>query len=229
MDFKREYAVITGDFIGFSKLPAMVRRQMYDVLKSFGRDLDAAFPGLMPYGPDMFRGDGWQILLADPVLSLRTALYVRAHIKAHAPVSGVDARLAIGVGPVDYVPEGRVSAGDGTAFRLSGKLLDGMTSPRSGLMRFGAEARGNRDLLDAIVRMTGAFAGLWTGRQALAVTGVLRGWPRSRIAGLWENSISLRAVGKHLERANWTAVESGIKAFERAMAASISSKGGICG
>ena len=97
IDLKKDYAVITGDFIGFSDLPAAVRREMYFVLKSWGRDLAEAFPGLMPYEVDVFRGDGWQILITNPTLSLRSALYVRAFIKAHAPVRNVDARFSIGI------------------------------------------------------------------------------------------------------------------------------------
>lgn len=214
---EQKYAVITGDFIGFSGLPASVRQEMYFILKTWGRDLAEAFPGLMPYEVDVFRGDGWQILITNPAFSLRTALFVRAFIKAHAPVRGVDARLSIGMGPIDYVPDGRVSAGDGTAFRLSGKLLDRMTSLKAGSMRFVADGREDAPLLDGIVRMTGVFADLWTARQSLAVTGALRGWPRDRIAMLWKDPISARAVGKHLERANWHGVAHGLTVFEEAL------------
>jgi hypothetical protein len=218
IDLKQNYAVITGDFIGFSGLPASVRREMYFILKACGRDLVEAFPGIMPYEVDVFRGDGWQMLITSPALSLRSALYVRAFIKAHAPDRTVDLRLSIAVGPIDYVPDGRVSAGDGTAFRLSGKLLDRMSSPKAGSMRFAANGRDDGTLLDGLVRMTGAFADGWTARQSLAVTGALRGWPRNRIAGLWTDPVSPRAVGKHLERANWHAVEHGLTAFEGASA-----------
>ena len=220
IDLKKKYAVITGDFIGFSDLPASVRREMYFVLKSCGRDLAEAFPGIMPYEVDVFRGDGWQMLITPPALSLRSALYVRAFVKAHAPEREVDARLAIGIGPIDYVPDGRVSAGDGIAFRLSGKLLDRMSSPKAGSMRFAAIGGDEEALLDGLVRMTGAFADGWTARQSLAVIGALREWPRNKIAGLWTDPISPRAVGKHLERANWHAVDDGLTAFEGALAES---------
>jgi hypothetical protein len=192
---------------------------MYFILKTWGRDLTEAFPGLMPYAVDVFRGDGWQILIVNPAFSLRTALYVRAFVKAHAPAPKMDARLSIGIGPIDYVPDGRVSAGDGPAFRLSGKLLDRMTSPKAGSMRFAADGREDAPLLDGIVRMTGAFADLWTARQSLAVTGALRGWSRDKIAELWKDPISPRAVGKHLERAHWHAVAHGLAAFEETLSA----------
>ena len=211
------FTVITGDFIGFSHLPASVRQEMYFVLKNCGSQLSAVFPGIMPYEIDVFRGDGWQILLTDPVLSLRAALYLRACIKAHAPAEHVDSRLAIGVGPIDYVPDNRVSAGDGTAFRMSGKMIEQMNSPKSGTMRFSMNGWDQAQLVDGLVRMAGAFAGLWTAKQALAMTGALQGWDRKQISGLWQPAISPQAVGKHLERGNWYAVEHGVRGFEEGM------------
>jgi len=208
------FSVITGDFIGFSDLPASVREEMYFVLKNCGAELSSAFPGMMPYELDVFRGDGWQILIADPALSLRAALYLRAGIKAHAPARHIDSRLAIGVGPIDYVPDNRVSAGDGLAFRLSGKLIEQMNSSKSGTMRFSMNGWDQTPLVDGLVRMAGVFADLWTTKQALAMTGALQGWDRRQISGLWQPSISPQAVGKHLERGNWYAIEHGVRVFE---------------
>ena len=194
------YAVITGDFIGFSDLPAQVRQSMYFILKKCGAALSEAFPGIMPYEVDVFRGDGWQILLTDAVFSLRAALYFRACIKAHAPDKNVDSRLAIGIGPIDYVPDNRVSAGDGPAFRLSGKMLEQMTSPKSGTMRCAMNDCDEAILLDGIVRMTGAFADFWTARQSLAIIGALQGWPHKQITGLWEDPISPRLLANTCTR-----------------------------
>ncbi len=217
-DPKQIHAIITGDFIGFSDLTAHVRQEMYFILKKCGSSLSRAFPGIMPYEVDVFRGDGWQILLTNPVFSLRSALYFRAYIKARSPDKHIDSRLAIGVGPIDYVPDNRVSAGDGAAFRLSGKMLEQMTSPKSGSMRFSMAGLDEALLFDGIVRMTGAFADHWTDKQSLSMTGSLQGWDRKQIGGLWKEAISPQAVGKHLERANWYAVEHGVRAFEEAMA-----------
>jgi len=176
IDPKKNYAVITGDFIGFSKLSAKQRNPMYFILKKGGEQLGKAFPGIMPCDVDVFRGDGWQILLTDPMMSLRAALYFRAYIRAHASEKRVDTRLAIAVGTVDYVPENRVAAGDGTAFRLSGKLLESMMSLKKGSMRFTMNNSRARATIDAIVRLTGALADGWSSKQAMAVTGTLQGW-----------------------------------------------------
>jgi hypothetical protein len=217
IDPKKNYAIITGDFIGFSRLSANQRQAMYFVLKKGGGQLDKAMPGIMPCDVDVFRGDGWQILLTDPVMSLRAALHFRAYIRAHAAEKHVDTRLAIAVGTVDYVPENRVSAGDGKAFRLSGKLLESMTSSKSGSMRFIMDDFPKCATIDGIVRLVGALADGWRPKQALAVTGALQGWTQKQIRELWKNAISHQAVGKHLDRAKWPAVLHGVTVFENAL------------
>lgn len=214
---EKYHAVITGDFIGFSGLSVNVRQEMYFILKKCGLSLSEAFPGIMPYEVDVFRGDGWQILLSNPVFALRAALYFRAYIKSHSPDKNIDSRLAIGVGSIDYVPDNRVSAGDGAAFRLSGKMLEQMTSPRYGTMRFAINGSDKGLLFDGIIRMAGTFADQWTGKQSLAMTGALKGWNRQQISELWQPAISPQAVGRHLERGNWYAVEHGVRVFEKAM------------
>ncbi|RJP93633.1 MAG: hypothetical protein C4518_05455 [Desulfobacteraceae bacterium] len=233
IDPKKEYAVITGDFIGFSGLPAEVRQQMYFVLKDCGKALESAFPGILPCEVDVFRGDGWQALINDSALSLRAALFIRAYIRFHlkekATEKGsetttgaekeikIDTRLAIGVGFIDYVPDNRVSAGDGPAFRASGKLLERMSSPKSGTMRFAAEGAADirtGRLLDGIVRLAGELADRWTSKQALAVTGALQGWSHQQITRLWPGGIVPQTVGNHLQKAGWNAIDHGLRIFE---------------
>jgi hypothetical protein len=214
VDPNRNYAVISGDFIGFSELPADIREASYHLVKQAGTELARLFPTAMPWEVDMFRGDGWQFVLADPVISLRAALFFRAYLRARAGGFSTDVRLAIGVGPIDYVPDNRVSAGDGTAFRLSGRLLDQMARQKAGSMRFVME---NRELalpLDGITLLIGALADSWTERQARAVTGALEGLKTIQIAGFWPNKISYQAAGKHISRARWPEIQTGLKIFE---------------
>jgi len=235
IDPKKNYAVITGDFVGFSGLPAEVRQRMYFVLKDCGKDLSKAFPGILPCEIDVFRGDGWQALIHDPALSLRAALFIRAYVRSRflentpekgsgleLPASGVaaDTRLAIGVGRIDYVPENRAAAGDGPAFRRSGKLLEQMTSPMSDTMRFAAEGVDDVEigsLLDGIVRLTGELAGRWNAEQSRIVTGALQGWTHPQIARLWPDSVGPRPVGEYLQKARWKTITHGLRVFEAAL------------
>lgn len=230
MDFYKGQclAVITGDFIRFSDLDVSVRRGMPQVIIDAGSSLGEAFGPVMPFDADVFRGDGWQAVIIDPVSALRAALFFRAYIRSAVEGQKVDTRMAIGIGPVDYVPPGKVAAGDGPAYRASGKLLEKMNSPRQGLLRCAfAYRRGqenemqqctlDEDLVDAVVRLAGAIGDRWHGRRALAITGALKGWSQARIAENWPGRTSRQAVGKHLERGGWHAVSHALGVFERKM------------
>jgi hypothetical protein len=70
---------------------------------------------------------------------------------------------------------------------------------------------------DVIVRLIDAIATRWTDKQALAISGALRGMKQEEIAEkLWKKKITQQAVAQHLSRAGWDAVEKGIEYFERA-------------
>jgi hypothetical protein len=221
LDPKQLYAVISGDFIGFSSLPLKNRQAMYFILKNGGNALSEAFPGIMPCAVDMFRGDGWQMLLTNPVLSLRAALYFRAYIRSQTPRKKIDTRMAIAVGKIDYVPENRVSAGDGTAFRLSGKLLEKMNRTKSPTLRFAAEDKKKSLFLDRIVRQTGVLTDLWTPKQALAVMGVLRNWAHGQTSIAWPEPITSH-TGKKLHHAGWPEIRHVLSVYEALVCSAIS-------
>ena len=214
IDSDRYYAVITGDIIGFKKLPLDVRKNMHRTISGVSRALRTAFPGLLPYDLSVFRGDGWQMLLIEPVWALRAALFTRGFIRASESAHRVDTRMAIGIGRVDYVPENHVTAGDGEAYRCSGKLLGEMDGPGRGTIRYGAPGVPDAPALDVIARLTGALADHWSDRMARAMVGALRGESLGRIAATWSPPVTRQAVGKHLERAGWPSIRQAMDVFE---------------
>lgn len=215
-DARHIYAVITGDFIGFSGMEKNVRKSMPHVMEQAGGLVQRILPGVMAGAIDVFRGDSWQALIKEPVYSLRTALVIRAFARSSLGGSGLDMRAAIGVGRVDYVPEGCVSAGDGPAFRRSGKMLEKMSSSRNGgLLRYSFPDLPQESLVDALVRTAGALS-CWRPLQARAVLGVLEGKSRSEIAETWPGRISRQAVSAHLKNAEWPAILHAMEAFEHA-------------
>ncbi|MFO7931207.1 MAG: hypothetical protein R6U97_07350 [Desulfosalsimonas sp.] len=210
------YAVITGDFIGFSGMEKHTRQSMPDVMAQAGGLVQRILPGVMVKNIDVFRGDSWQALIKDPVYCLRTALVIRAFARSYLGSAGLDMRAAIGVGPVDYVPEAKVSAGDGPAFRRSGKMLEKMSSSRNaGLLRYSFPDLPQESLVDALVRTAGALS-CWRALQARAVLGVLEGKSRSEIAETWPGRISRQAVSAHLKNGQWPALLHALEAFEAA-------------
>lgn len=223
IDPGKDYAVITGDVIGFSGLPTDVRRRFYVVMKACGNALASAFPGILAGEVEVFRGDGWQALVHDPALGFRAALFIRAYVCAHltkppsenhsgdgcgGPARHIDTRLAIGIGPVDYVPGNRVSAGDGPAFRRSGKLLDRMAEQGEETMGLAMAGAGDAEmdgLLDGIVRLAGALAARWSPEQALAVIGAIQGGKTPERAAA------------HPQPARWRTIARGLAVFETAL------------
>ena len=220
------YAVITVDFIGFSPLPPATREALYHLVKQGSGRLQELFPETMPEPVEVYRGDAWQMLLVRPAAAFRAGLWFRAFIRARAALRKIDVRMAIGVGPVDYVPEGRVSAGDGTAFRLSGKLLESISAPRAGTFRFALDGSPAALAIDDLAVLAGEIAGKWSPGQARAVEGALAGLTRQQIASDWGGPISSQAVSGHLRRAGWPSIRHAAAMYEAGLNALMSPAAG---
>jgi len=213
MDSPRLCAVITGDVVASSALPASGRRRLLRVMEESSRVLRKALGRAVPLDVDVFRGDSWQVYLQDPVLSLRAALMFRASLRERMESHRFDTRLAIGIGTADIVPRVRASQGGGEAFRASGLALDAMTKRRMAVAFPSSAAEGP---LDVIAHLLDGIAVRWTDRQAKAVVGALQGWTQKKIASSWGGrGISQQAAALHLEAAGWHAVARGVAEFER--------------
>lgn len=211
----KPYAVLTGDIVGSSRLSKAERQALPEQIRRAARETRKAFPDAVPLEIDIFRGDSWQLLLTDPGRSVRLALFLRCSLRAIAGRGrGVDTRIALGVGAVDFVPKDRVSEGDGEAYRASGKALERLSSGRNPP---GLGLEGATDDLAVVLRLIDALAQGWTARQARAVSGALRGWVQEKIAQEWPERISQQAVTKHLGTAQWPAVEDALVFLEGKM------------
>jgi hypothetical protein len=207
------YAVITGDIVNSSKLPVEERQRLHRVMKEGSKALRKAFKGSVPLDVDVFRGDSWQMLVADPVKSLRIGLFYRAFLRAATATGRWDTRMAIAIGTVDFVPEDGVSKGDGQAYRYSGKALEEMTKASHMCFRF--PEREIEESLDVLVHLLDVLAMNWTQKQALAITGALQGLKQEEIRNLWKPLISQQAINRHLQRAGWVAIEKAVGLFEK--------------
>ena len=155
-------AILTGDLIGSTKAgPAAVERAMA-VLEATAEEISHWQADGADTRFTRFRGDGWQILLTDPTLALRAAVTLMARLRASE--TGLDTRLAIGIGQIDRLGSNDLSDAAGAAFVFSGRALDAMKrADRMAIM--GLEPiRLHRSLLDLIdERLT-----RWTPEQAEA-------------------------------------------------------------
>jgi len=209
--------VITGDIVHSSRLGLQHRKHLYEVMKTVATEVYEFFYGAIPLEPDIFSGDSWQILVSRPEKALDVALFYRAGIRAGMEPLRVDTRVSMGLGSIDFLPEERVSQGDGEAYRLSGRALAEIKGHHR--MVFVFPERLDCTLLRAIktiVFLSDTVAIRWTPRQCLAVKGAIRGLNQEEIAKSWPGgSISQQAVAQHLSRAGWYGLEKGLSFFRQ--------------
>lgn len=157
-----------------------------------------------------FRGDGWQLYLDTPDLSLAAVLLLVATLRARR--TGLDTRVAVGFGAIDGLGESRKGLSDasGEAFTLSGRALDEMPRHRRiALAGPGVVRRWHEVVFD----MAHWIAGRWTPEQAEAVSLALD--PRERrtqadMAGIL--GVTRQAVQARLSGAGWDAVVGAVTA-----------------
>lgn len=209
-------AVLTGDVVASSTLGAGQRRALPALLGQAARQLKAAFGKAAPYDLEIFRGDSWQLVVTDPAVCFRAALFFRACVIADSPGDHrLDTRVAIAVGGVDFLPRHNVSAGDGAAYRASGEALDRLDAGA----RLALVGSGEQPWRDVAVRLVDAIVQEWTARQARAVAGRLRDWTQQEIAKHWPERITQQSVARHLARSHWAAIEPAARQVENSLRA----------
>jgi transcriptional regulator with XRE-family HTH domain len=124
------YAVITGDIIRSSSLPAEARSQLLRQLEQLFEDVDLYLSEQQQLAFEIYRGDSFQLLLEQPEQALLVAILLRAGLRSRQYGSKgeplyADARLSIGLGEISYRAE-QLGKSDGEAFRRSGRGLDNM-------------------------------------------------------------------------------------------------------
>lgn len=210
------YAIITGDIVASSLLSSNKRKMLHKVMVDSSKVLQDEFKDAVPMGVDIFRGDSWQIILSKPAKALRLALFYRAILRAKMESHRFNTRMAIALGHVDFIPGNRVSEGYGEAYQLSGKALESM--PKASNMSFVLPGMELEKVLNVVIQLIDSISSRWSDRQALAVTGALRGWKQEKIAEKWwKKKVSQQAVAQHLSRAGWYPVEKGILFFEQCL------------
>lgn len=159
-----------------------------------------------------FRGDGWQICLADPRFSLRAAVVIQARLIA----LGMESRISIGIGTADSLGTADLSDAAGRAFELSGHGLDQMGDT----WRLAINKDGLRPEDQIIADLLGERMGRWTRAQAEAAA--LHLASRERVTTLAEIGaalqISPQAVNDRTRGAGSQVIASVLRRWEGAKA-----------
>jgi len=218
MENSNLYAAVTGDIVGSSRFRESQREDLLLVLKSSFHVVRKIMPDII-YAPfEVFRGDSFQGVLSKPEKALHVAIVIRANLRCHFHTkrrrSAVDARMVVGIGPVDFIPARRVAEGDGEAFRRSGPTLDEMKrwkEDRRLLIRtpwkeIDAELDTECALLDALIIR-------WSSTQARAILDQFRGLTQEEAGEKY--GISQSGVSQLLKDAGGWAIERLCNRYEQ--------------
>ena len=204
-------AVLTGDLVRSSRLDAEMSREAMLTLKAAANDFNSTFPKAVHGEMDTFRHDSWQLLLDTPALALRAALFLRCVLRMRSGASiKYDTRISIGIGPVEYVAERRISDSRGPAFTLSGKGLDGMKQELLAFDGTFVEREEWRDMMLGVVPLLDCVVSDWTPVESGVVSAALLGKSQSKtvdyLLSRHGEAPSRQAISDSLSRAHWNTV-----------------------
>jgi hypothetical protein len=209
------WGIITGDIVRSSDLSTERREDLLTFLGSDVYSLHDYLIGGKIWGPDVFRGDSWQMGVIPPKDTLRLGVVIRLRLKAS--FNNLDTRIAIGIGKIHKTTPNRISIGFGEAFTLSGNLLDHMTDDRM-LLRTEKDDTGftrTGKALDLAVKYLDETIISLKPAQAQAVLGALKGKQQFRIAREWNPApIRQQTVSKHLKAAKWRLISESLQFVE---------------
>ena len=204
-------AIITGDIVNSSKLSSEERDIMLEKLQMIPEILSPAQSVLI----DIFRGDGFQIGVSNAQSALRCALAIRAWLRCYKLADTnadkiLDARLAIGIGTLDY--EGNtLSESDGEAYRLSARSLDNMNRARLEIRTPWHEVNEELTLLTAFAD---DIVSSWTPSQSKIILRSLIS-SKSHVELSRELRITRQMVDKSLKASKERLINAYIKRYEK--------------
>lgn len=203
-------AIITGDLVGSTRHPSDQVDVAMQAIQSAAAEIATWQNPAKDTRFTRFRGDGWQICLAEPRLSLRAAVIIQGRLVA----LGMESRISIGIGPADSLGTADLSDAAGRAFELSGHGLDQMGD----IWRLAIDK--NRIPLEdhLIADLLGERMGRWTAAQAEAAALQLASPFRIRsLADIGKQlNISAQAVNDRVRGAGCHAIASVLRRWERA-------------
>ena len=210
------YAVLTGDIVGSGKLEKGILARVQSYLKSTESQLNYLSDNAVIGKLGITRGDGWQLALSRPDRALRSALYVRASLKAEF---SIDTRVCVGVGGVERLVKDNIVESTGPAFALSGRGLDCLPEEVHMELQTDPLDKG----LQRMVRLMDCVVQGWSSTDSRAVAGYLLGKTQEEIAAegpLNPNTgkpVSRQSISKALFRAHWDTVTECVTYVETAL------------
>jgi len=181
---KKLYAVLTGDLIGSRQL----KSGGISYIELLNKSLEYVGEGYRR-PPFIYRGDSFQGITSEPESALKDAILLRLRLisgfKVEEKGPRIDARVSIGVGEIDHLPDEGYDLGglggladlgemNGEAFEYSGLQLDRIKKEGQNLAVKTPWEETNREL-DIYCRMIDRLIERWTKKKCEAVMHRLEG------------------------------------------------------
>lgn len=204
------YAVVTGDIVESSQFKGEQKDALNESLKTAFDEIKRLFKqGDSSPQFNIFRGDSFQGLFVNAENALEAAIFIRAMLRKNQPdevKSNWDARIAIGTGTVDYLPE-NITEGDGQAYQNSGPVLDNLKGDFRCAVKTPVNDVNNE--FEALSALLDAVIAKWTPNQAETVVMLLQGLTPKQMSEKLD--ISQAAIHYRIKGAGWFAVEALLK------------------
>ncbi len=177
-------SVITGDIIHSQKVEPEI---WLTVLKTELNEI-----GENPINWDIFRGDSFQLEISDPLEALRTAIKIKASLKA---IKEIDVRMAIGIGEKSH-HSNTITESNGSAFVYSGEQFEQLKKERQNLAISSPWTNFNRDM-NLILKLSLIIMDNWSINSAVMVKIAMENPDKSQkelgeLIGIKQNAVSNR-------------------------------------
>lgn len=203
-------SVLTGDIVKSTALPVAQRDAVMAALENTAGVI-AGWASDVRY--ERFRGDGWQLWLAEPKWTLRAALFARAAVRA-ACVDG-ETRIAAGLGAAEL--GATLAASTGAAFERSGRGLEGLKPHQLWCIDSDMGSAAEQALARGLFALCDERSRHWTARQA-DIFRRLGGPEAPRMAEVADAlGVQPQTVQTHFARAGGHALIEAAVAFEEAL------------
>jgi len=197
---EKMYAVITGDVAGSSRFEGEQRALLISALKqSFALISEMLGADAVVFPFEIFRGDSFQGVLQEPQKAFKAGILIRAYLRKSFKTTlkeAIDARIAIGIGTISMLPDGRGGEGDGEAYRNSGPLLDKMTK-ESRFIKVTTPWESMNLELDVECSLLDTIISKWSSKQAEVLIETWKGKTQEQMAT--ELNISQPGIRKRIQ------------------------------
>ena len=213
MEKEKKYAVLTGDLIKSSKLSNEQRQATLVEIKRLAAVLPNIFQELEIIGPEIFRGDSWQMLFFPHSRALHVSAFVRAGLRSRRMA---DTRIGIGIGGAQLQGK-NLGQSNGAAFRLSGKALDDLKKNETLACKIEKTTQihnNSEELLNSALKFAARLMEDWSKLEAFAVIKALEGKTHQAIAGEWPGGETTQQnVAAALRRGGWPQLNNLLAVF----------------